>query len=240
MVLAGGRPAVTGADGGADTEEARREGGEAVQLTDQPIAAAIGANLPISEPIGSMVVDIGGGTSESALLSLGGVVVLEAVRVGSFDIDAAIQTYVRREYGLSIGERTAEEIKVHIGSAAHTPDEVRAEVKGRELMSGLPKTVVLTTVEIRQAIEEPVTAIVESVLTCLSQAPPELAQDLLAQGICLVGGGSLLRGLDVRLTEEAGVPVIHVDTPMECVVNGAGQCIESFDAMRAMFMDSRR
>jgi rod shape-determining protein MreB len=113
-------------------------------------------------------------------------------------------------------------------------------VKGRELMSGLPKTVVLTPVEIRQAIEEPVTVIVESVLTCLSQAPPELAQDLLAQGICLVGGGSLLRGLDVRLAEEAGVPVIHVDTPMECVVNGAGQCIESFDAMRAMFMDSRR
>jgi rod shape-determining protein MreB len=187
-----------------------------------------------------MVVDIGGGTSESALLSLGGVVALEAVRVGSFDIDAAIQAYVRREYGLMIGERTAEEIKCHIGSAAPTPDEVRAEVKGRELMSGLPKTVILSPVEIRQAIEEPVATMVESVVTCLAQAPPELAQDLLAQGICLVGGGSLLRGLDARLAEETGVPVVYVDTPMECVVKGAGQCIESFEAMRAMFMEGRQ
>ena len=211
-----------------------------MQLIEQPIAAAIGANLPISEPVGSMVVDIGGGTSESALLSLGGVVALEGVRVGSFDIDAAIQAYVRREYGLSIGERTAEEIKCHIGSAAPTPDEVRAEVKGRELMSGLPKTVILSPVEIRQAIEEPVATMVESVVTCLTQAPPELAQDLLAQGICLVGGGSLLQGLDVRLEEETGVPVIYVDTPMECVVKGAGQCIESFEAMRAMFMEGRQ
>jgi rod shape-determining protein MreB len=187
-----------------------------------------------------MVVDIGGGTSESALLSLGGVVALEAVRVGSFDIDAAIQAYVRREYGLAIGERTAEEIKWHIGSAAPTPDEGRAEVKGRELMSGLPKTVILTPAEIRIAIDEPVSAIVESVVACLAQAPAELAQDLLAQGICLVGGGSLLQGLDIRLSEETGVPVVPVATPMECVVMGAGQCIESFEAMRAMFMEGRR
>ena len=217
--------AITAVERRAVSESARRSGAADVQL---------------SEPVGSMVVDIGGGTSESALLSLGGVVALEAVRVGSFDIDAAIQAYVRREYGLSIGERTAEEIKCHIGSAAPTPDEVRAEVKGRELMSGLPKTVILSPVEIRQAIEEPVATMVESVVTCLAQAPPELAQDLLAQGICLVGGGSLLRGLDVRLAEETGVPVVYVDTPMECVVKGAGQCIESFEAMRAMFMEGRQ
>ena len=232
--------AITAVERRAVSESARRSGAADVQLIEQPIAAAIGANLPISEPVGSMVVDIGGGTSESALLSLGGVVALEAVRVGSFDIDAAIQAYVRREYGLSIGERTAEEIKHLIGSAAPTPDEVRAEVKGRELMSGLPKTVILSPVEIRQAIEEPVATMVESVVTCLAQAPPELAQDLLAQGICLVGGGSLLRGLDARLAEETGVPVIYVDTPMECVVKGAGQCIESFEAMRAMFMEGRQ
>ncbi len=232
--------AITAVEQRAVSDAARKSGAADVQLIGQPIAAAIGANLPISEPIGSMVVDIGGGTSESALFSLGGVVVLEAVRVGSFEIDAAIQAYVRREYGLSIGERTAEEIKCHIGSAAPTPNEVRAEVKGRELMSGLPKTVILTPAEIREAIQEPVAAMVESVLTCLSQAPPELAQDLLAQGICLVGGGSLLRGLDTRLSEETGVPVVYVDTPMECVVKGAGKCIESFDAMRAMFMDGRR
>ena len=232
--------AITAVERRAVSESARRSGAADVQLIEQPIAAAIGANLPISEPVGSMVVDIGGGTSESALLSLGGVVALEAVRVGSFDIDAAIQAYVRREYGLSIGERTAEEIKCYIGSAAQTPNEFRAEVKGRELMSGLPKTVILSPVEIRQAIEEPVATMVESVVTCLAQAPPELAQDLLAQGICLVGGGSLLRGLDVRLVEETGVPVIYVDTPLECVVKGAGQCIESFEAMRAMFMEGRQ
>ena len=232
--------AITAVERRAVSESARRSGAADVQLIEQPIAAAIGANLPISEPVGSMVVDIGGGTSESALLSLGGVVALEAVRVGSFDIDAAIQAYVRREYGLMIGERTAEEIKQFIGSAAPTPGEARSEVKGRELMSGLPKTVILSPVEIRQAIEEPVATMVESVVTCLAQAPPELAQDLLAQGICLVGGGSLLRGLDVRLAEETGVPVIYVDTPMECVVKGAGQCIESFEAMRAMFMEGRQ
>jgi len=209
-------------------------------LIEQPLAAAIGANLPISEPVGNLVVDIGGGTSESAMLSLGGVVALEAVRIGSFDIDAAIQAYIRREYGLAIGERTAEEIKLTIGSAAPTPDEMRAEVRGRELMSGLPKTVILTPVEIRQAIDEPVAAIIESVVTCLAQAPPELAQDLLLQGLHLVGGGSLLRGFDTRLAEETGVPVSHVREPMECVVMGAGQCIESFEAMRAMFMESRR
>ena len=232
--------AITAVARRAVTASARRSGAADVQLIEQPIAAAVGAHLPISAPVGSMVVDIGGGTSESALLSLGGVVALEAVRVGSFDIDAAIQAFVRREYGLMIGARTAEEIKCHIGSAAPPPDEVRAEVKGRELMSGLPKTVILSPVEIRQAIEEPVATMVESVVTCLAQAPPELAQDLLAQGICLVGGGSLLRRLDVRLVEETGVPVIYVDTPMECVVKGAGQCIESFEAMRAMFMEGRQ
>jgi rod shape-determining protein MreB len=224
----------------AVTEAARRSGAADAQLIEQPLAAAIGADLPISEPVGNMVVDIGGGTSESALLSLGGVVALEAVRTGSFDLDAHIQAFVRREYGLAIGERTAEEIKMTIGSAAPTPNEMRAEVRGRELMTGLPKTVVLTPQEIRRAIEEPLSTIIESVVTCLSQAPPELAQDLLVQGIHLVGGGSLLRGLDVRLSEETGVPVHHVDAPMECVVLGAGQCIESFEAMRVMFMESRR
>jgi rod shape-determining protein MreB len=232
--------AITAVERWAVTEAARRSGAADAQLIEQPLAAAIGANLPISEPVGNLVVDIGGGTSESAMLSLGGVVALEAVRIGSFDIDAAIQAYIRREYGLAIGERTAEEIKLTIGSAAPTPDEMRAEVRGRELMSGLPKTVILTPVEIRQAIDEPVAAIIESVVTCLAQAPPELAQDLLLQGLHLVGGGSLLRGFDTRLAEETGVPVSHVREPMECVVMGAGQCIESFEAMRAMFMESRR
>jgi rod shape-determining protein MreB len=231
--------AITAVERRAVTDAARRAGAADSQLIEQPLAAAIGADLPISEPVGSLVVDIGGGTSESALLSLGGVVALEALRVGSFDIDASIQAYLRREYGLAIGDTTAEEIKLAIGSAAPTPDELRAEVRGRELMSGLPKTVVLTPVEIRRAIEEPVSAMIESVLSCLARAPAELAQDLLEEGLHLVGGGSLLRGFDSRLAEETGIPVTHVESPMECVVMGAGQCIESFEAMRTMFMDPR-
>ena len=141
-----------------------------------------------------MVIDVGGGTSESAILSLGGVVALQAVRVGSFDIDAAIQHYIRREYGIAIGEQTAEKIKTTMGSAYPTPDEFKAEVRGRELMSGLPKTVILSPEEVRAAIEEPVSAVVDSVVACLGDAPPELAQDLIVQGIHLVGGGGMLKG----------------------------------------------
>ncbi len=232
--------AITAVERRAVTEAARRAGAADAQLIEQPMAAAIGANLPINEPIGNMVIDIGGGTSEAALISLGGVVALEAVRVGSFDIDHAIQGYVRRQYGIAIGERTAEEIKLTIGSAAPTPDEVRAEVRGRELMSGLPKTVVLTPAEIREATDEPVSAMVDAVLECLAQAPPELAQDLIQQGIHLVGGGGLLRGLDHRIAAEADVDVHLVQTPLECVVLGAGRCIESYEAVKAMFMDSKR
>jgi rod shape-determining protein MreB len=184
-----------------------------------------------------MVIDIGGGTSEAALISLGGVVALEAVRVGSFDIDAAIQTHVRREYGIAIGERTAEEIKLTIGSAWPAEQEYAAEVRGRELMSGLPKTVVLTAAEVREAIDEPVSAMVDAVVACLGQAPPELAQDLIDQGIHLVGGGGMLRGLDQRIASEAEVPVQLVQSPLESVVLGAGHCIESFESLKVMFMD---
>ncbi|NDH11092.1 MAG: rod shape-determining protein [Actinobacteria bacterium] len=194
-------------------------------------------NRPINEPIGNMVVDIGGGTTESALISLGGVVALEAVRVGSFDIDNAIQGYVRREYGIAVGERTAEEIKIVLGLAYPTDGEVSAEVRGRELMSGLPKTVVLTPDEIRSAIEEPVTAMVDSVVSCLAQAPPELAQDLIVQGVHLVGGGGMLKGMDLRLTAESDVPVRRVNSPLESVVLGAGKVIEHYESVQAMFMD---
>ena len=232
--------AITAVERRAVTEAAKSAGAADAQLIDQPLAAAIGANLPISEPVGNMVVDIGGGTSESALLSLGGVVAIEALRVGSFDIDASVQAHVRREYGVAIGEVTAEEIKLVCGSAAETAGEMRAEVRGRELVTGLPKTIVLTPAEIRRAIDEPVSAMIDSVVSCLAQAPAELAQDLLVQGLHLVGGGSLLRGFDKRLADETGIPVTHVEAPMECVVMGAGQCIESFEAMRAMFIDPRR
>jgi len=229
--------AITAVERRAVTEAARRAGAADARLIEQPVAAAIGADLPINEPIGNMVIDIGGGTTESALISLGGVVALEAVRVGSFDIDNAIQGYVRREYGIAVGERTAEEIKIVLGSAYPTAGEVSAEVRGRELMSGLPKTVVLTPDEIRIAIEEPVAAMVDSVVSCLAQAPPELAQDLIVQGVHLVGGGGMLKGMDLRLTAESDVPVRRVNSPLESVVLGAGKVIEHYESVQAMFMD---
>jgi rod shape-determining protein MreB len=211
-------------------------GARRVGLIDEPMAAAIGAGLPIHEPLGNMVVDIGGGTTETAVISLGGVVALEAIRVGSFDIDAAIQTYVRREYGIAIGERTAEEIKVAIGSAWPTDEQVKAEVRGRDLMTGLPKVVILSPEEVREAIEEQTGAIVDSVVKCLGNAPPELAQDLITEGIHLVGGGGLLSGLNQRISEETALPVRLVDAPLECVVLGAGKCLEEFDAVKDLFM----
>ncbi len=231
--------AITAVERRAVTEAAKRAGASDAQLIEQPMAAAIGADIPVNEPIGSMVTDIGGGTTETALLSMGGMVALEAVRVGSFDLDAAIQTYVKRDYGMAIGERTAEEAKKLVGSAAYTENEVRAEIRGRELASGLPKTIVLTPEEVRVAIEEPVNAIVDSVVSCLAQAPPELAQDLIVQGINLVGGGAMLRGIDTRISKNTGINAHLVPAPLETVVLGAGRCIESYESVQAMFMGVR-
>jgi len=231
--------AITEVERRAVTEAARRAGAADAQLLEQPMAAAIGAELPIHEPVANMVIDVGGGTSETALISLGGIVALQAVRVGSFDIDSAIQSYVRREYGIAIGERTAEEIKIAIGSAWPVDDEVRAEVRGRDLMSGLPKTVILSKPEVREAIAEPVTAIVDSVIACLGHAPPELADDLISTGMQLVGGGGMLQGLDRRISVETEIPVQLVQQPLESVVLGAGRCVESYDDLKVMFMGGR-
>jgi rod shape-determining protein MreB len=231
--------AITEVERRAVKEAARRAGAADAQLIEQPMAAALGAYLPVNEPAANMVVDVGGGTSETALISLGGVVALQAVRVGSFDIDAAIQTFIRREYGIAIGERTAEEIKVAIGSAWPVQDEVKAEVRGRDLMSGLPKTVILSPQEVREAISEPVSSIVDSVIACLGEAPPELAHDLIVRGMHLVGGGGMLKGLAHRLAQETEIPVTLVDQPLEAVVLGAGRCIEAYDQLRVMFMGER-
>lgn len=228
--------AITEVERRAVTEAARRAGAADAQLIGQPMAAAIGAGLPINEPFGNMVVDVGGGTSETAVISLGGIVALRAIRLGSFDIDHSIQAYVKREYGIAVGERTAEDIKVAIGSAWPSPDEVKAEVRGRDLMSGLPKTVILSPGEVRAAIEDQMSSLCDSVVSCLGQAPPELAQDLIHHGIHLVGGGGMLRGLNQRLAEETNVPVRLVDAPLECVVLGAGRCIEAYDDLKTMFM----
>jgi len=232
--------AITEVERRAVEEAARGAGANGAYLIEQPMAAAIGAGLPIHEPLGNMIVDVGGGTTEVAVISLGGIVALQAIRVGSFDVDASIQTYVRREYGIAIGERTAEEIKVAIGSAWPMHDEVKAEVRGRDLMTGLPKTVILSPEEVREATDEQVGAIVDSVVRCLGMAPPELAQDLIAQGIHLVGGGGMLRGLDRRLAEETAIPVQLVDAPLECVVLGAGKCLEAFESLKVMFMGGGR
>ncbi len=228
--------AITSVERRAVTEAARRAGASEAFLMEQPMAAAIGAGLQIHEPVGNMIVDVGGGTSESAVISLGGIVAVRALRCGGFDLDAAIQLYVRRVHGIAIGERTAEELKLAIGSAGPYTDEVHAEVRGREVMTGMPRLVKLSPEEIRGAIEEQIRQIVSAAVECLGEAPPELAQDIIFQGVHLVGGGSLLRGLAKRLANETAVPVHVVDTPLECVALGAGRCLESFDSLRSLFM----
>ncbi len=228
--------AITSVERRAVREAARRAGASATYLIEQPMAAAIGAGLAIEEPVGNMVVDVGGGTSESAVVSLGGVVSSRAIRCGGFDLDAAVAAYVRREYGLAVGERTAEEIKIAIGSAGPYEGEAKAEVRGRELMTGMPKTIVLSPSEVREALSDLVRQIVDAAVTCLGECPPELAQDIIEQGIHLVGGGSLLKGLAERLSAETEVPVRVVDMPLECVALGAGRCLESFDSVRRLFL----
>jgi rod shape-determining protein MreB and related proteins len=227
--------AITEVERRAVAEAARRAGATDAFLIDQPMAAAIGSGLPIHEPVANLVIDVGGGTTETALISLGGVVGLDAVRVGSFDFDAAIQAYVRREYGIAVGERTAEEIKVAIGSAWPVRDELKAEVRGRDLASGLPKTVILTPAEIREALDDVIVEIVESVITCLGSAPPELAHDLITQGMYLVGGGGMLAGLDQRIAHATEIDVHLVENALESVVLGAGRCIEDPAALRVAF-----
>jgi len=228
--------AITSVERRAVREAARRAGASAVYLIEQPMAAAMGAGLATHEPVGNMVVDVGGGTSETAVISLGGVVAVQAIRCGGFDIDASVQAYVRREFGIAIGERTAEEIKMAIGSAAPFEGEMKAEVRGRELMTGMPKTVVLAPSEVRTAIDDLVGQIIQAAVECLGEAPPELAQDIIFQGIHLLGGGALLRGMAERLARETAVPVHLVDMPLECVAMGAGRCLEAFDSLSGLFV----
>jgi rod shape-determining protein MreB and related proteins len=227
--------AITGVERRAVIEAAQQAGATQAFLMEEPMAAAIGAQLPVQEPLGNMIVDVGGGTSEVAVISLGGVVACKAVRVGGFDLDAAIQNYVRREYAVAIGERTAEELKVAIGSAYPQASEPRAEIRGRELSTGLPKVVLVEAEAVREALDDSVTAIVSAVTDTLSVCPPELTQDVLERGIYLVGGGALLRGLDARISQETQIAVNVVDQPLEAVVTGAGMTIEAFDDLRHLF-----
>ncbi|NNN21366.1 MAG: rod shape-determining protein [Acidimicrobiales bacterium] len=216
----------TGVEKRAVLEAAEYAGARKASIIEEPMAAAIGAGLPVHEPTGNMVVDIGGGTTEVAVISLGGIVVSQSIRVGGDELDEAIISYIKKEYSLALGERTAEEIKIALGSACRLEEELQAEIKGRDLVTGLPKVVVTTTQEIRNAIDEPVTAIVDAVKDTLDKTPPELAADIMEQGIVLTGGGALLHGLDIRLQAETGMPISIAQDPLTCVAIGSGHVLE--------------
>ena len=218
-------------------ESAQSAGAREVYLIEEPMAAAIGANLPIQEPTSNMVVDIGGGTTEVAVISLSGIVYSRSVRVGGDKMDEAILRHVKRKYNMLIGESTAEEIKIQIASAYPMEEEKEIEVKGRDLVTGIPQTIIITSEEVRKAIAEQVDAIVQAVRQALEQTPPELAADVVERGIVLTGGGALLRGLDQLLREDTSLPIFSVDDPLATVVMGTGIALDNMRTMREVCID---
>jgi len=231
---------VTAVEKRAVYEATLSAGAREAHLIEEPMAAAIGAGLPIQEPTGNMVVDIGGGTTEVAVISLGGIVTSISIRIGGDEFDEAIIAHVKKEYNVMIGERTSEEIKMEIGSAYPLPEEEDVEVRGRDLLSGLPKNVVLSSEEIRVAIEEPLTQIIAAIKGTLEKTPPELSSDIMDRGIVLTGGGSLLKGLDERLRQETGIPVHVTEDPLSCVVIGSGKSLEELDLLRRISIGTQR
>ncbi len=230
---------ITGVEQRAVQEAAEFAGAKRpAYIIEEPMAAAIGVGLPVQEPTGNMIVDIGGGTTEVAVISLGGIVASQSARIGGDGLDQAVIQYVKKEYNLALGERTAEEIKIQIGAAHPLEEEIYAEIRGRDLVSGLPKTVVVSSTEILEALAEPVASIVDAVKVTLDQTPPELAADIMEQGIVIAGGGALLRGLDTRLHLETGMPIRIADDPLNAVVRGSGQSLEEFDALRDVLFSS--
>ncbi len=221
-------------------DSAQRAGAGDIYLIEEPMSAAIGVGLPIAEPSGSMIVDIGGGTTEVAVISLSGIVESRSIRVAGDEMDGAISQHMKRVYNLMIGERTAEEIKLKIGSAYPTEDEGFMEVKGRDLISGLPKTIKISSGEVRTALQEPITNIVEAVRMTLERCPPELAADLIDRGIMLAGGGALLRGLDRLIAEETGLPVFVSEDPLKAVANGTGVVLQEIEAMSKALANASR
>ncbi|HNS96882.1 MAG TPA: rod shape-determining protein [Polyangiaceae bacterium] len=213
-------------------ESAEGAGAREVYLIEEPMAAAIGAGLPITEPSGNMVVDIGGGTTEVAVISLAGIVYSQSVRVGGDKMDESIVAYMKRKYNLAIGEQTAERIKVTIGNAYPLEQQATMEVKGRDMVAGVPKTIVVHSDEIREALSEPINAIVDAVLIALERTPPELAADIVDKGIVLTGGGALLKNLDVLLREESGLPVMVCDDPVSAVVLGSGKALDHMELLK--------
>ena len=205
-----------------------------VHIIEEPMAAAIGADMPVHEPSGNMIVDIGVGTTEVAVISLGGIVTAQSIRVAGDELDEAILQYVKKEFSLAIGDRTAEEIKIQMGSAWPLEFELSADIRGRDLISGLPRTIEVSTEQIREAVAEPISAIVDAVKTTLDKTPPELAADIMEDGITITGGGALLGGLAQRLEHETGMPIRIADEPLYSVVIGSGRALENIDAMRGL------
>ena len=231
---------ITGVEQRAVKDAGYAAGARKVYIIEEPMAAAIGAGLPIHEPTGNMVVDIGGGTTEVAVISLGGVVTSLSIRTGGDELDDALIQFVKKEYSLMLGERTAEEIKTTVGTAFPVPDESSAELRGRDLVTGLPRTIVVTAEEIRRALDEPLTRIVDAVKSTLDRTPPELCGDIMDRGIVLTGGGALLKGLAERFRHETGMPVTIAEQPLNCVVMGSGKCIEEFEALQQVLISEPR
>src|SRR3954447_13474323 len=231
---------VTGVEKRAVEEACLSAGARRAYLMEEPMPAAIGAGLPVAEPTGSMVLDVGGGTSEVAVISLGGIVVSESIRIGGDEQDEAIVNYCKHEHKLLIGQQTAEEVKLEIGSATHLPEEVTTEIRGRDMVTGLPKTILLTSLEVRSALEEPVNQIVAAVKDTLDRTPPELAGDIMDRGIILAGGGSLLQGMDQRLRDECQMPAQVTESPLTCVAVGSGRSLEEFEVIHRMSRNSHR
>jgi rod shape-determining protein MreB len=228
-IMVGIPSGITEVERRAVIEAAISAGARDARTIEEPMAAAIGAGLPVSEPTGSMIVDIGGGTTEVAVISLGGIVTSRSLRVAGDEIDEAIIAYVRRTFNMLIGERTSEQLKISIGSAYALPEEISYEIKGRDLVNGLPRSVRINSAELREAIQDPVREIVETVKATLEQSPPELSADIMERGIVLAGGGALLRGLDQLLSHETQIPVHIADDPLTCVALGTGETVEAWD-----------
>jgi rod shape-determining protein MreB len=230
---------ITGVEQRAVQEAAEYAGArKPAYIIEEPMAAAIGAGLPVQEPTGNMIVDIGGGTTEVAVISLGGIVTSQSVRVGGDELDDAILQYIKKEYSVALGERTAEEVKITLGSAWPLEEELTAEIRGRDLVTGLPKTILTSTSEIREALEEPVSSVVDAVKVTLDKTPPELAADIMEQGIVLTGGGALLLGLTERLQAETGMPISVAKNPLQSVAMGSGQSLEEFEALKGVLFSS--
>lgn len=231
---------VTAVERRAVKEAAENAGAKKVNIIEEPMAAAIGAGLPVSEPQGSMIVDIGGGTSEVAVISLGGIVTSRSVRCAGDAFDAAIINYIKKKYNLLIGERTAENVKIAIGSAFPMEQEAEMEIKGRNLLNGLPENIRVTSAEIREALAEPLSNVIEAIKVTLEKTPPELAADIIDQGITLAGGGANIRGLDKLINKETGMPVYVADSPLDCVADGTGKVLEEIEKLREVLNDDSK